>query len=247
MKASRYIENVKIVVEEAASPEQSLAARMAKRELATLHRDLPEVLTNVANITSLVAEQNLERLALSYSDAAVREISATGKDRLTTLDKIHAINNASKAVIVQEAAAHILHLRDPGQSTDSFHKLKKAYDVPAANPGEIAIGAMKKMGVDMQAFCRDMNKNDLRAMAMGQFHRVEDQHRDRVINLLQVSGNELYTLAHGPKIDGNDYGPVVNASQPQNRERSIPAAERKPSFGQRMAEAHRMQMTGTGR
>lgn len=246
MNPKRYNENVKLVVEEAASPEQSLAARHAKRELASLCRDLPEVLRHMTLTSPMGAGDNDGRLARSYASAAVREITAVEKDRLSDLDKIHAINNAVKAVIVQEAAGSILHARDPSQSADSFEGLKKSHPTVVNDPGKSAIVALKQMGLDAHEFFRDFDIKDMRAVRAGEFHRVQEKNLDRMINLLQVPGNEVYTLAQGPKVPGNDYGPVENAPQCQHRIQAEATRQRQPSFAQRMIVSRESAMAITG-
>ena len=236
MENNRFNNNVRVLVEEAGAENPSPRWNEAVRETSTIHSSLPTIIDQAARHmpgTSSDPKDNAFRIG----DAALREVAASGKERLDDIQEMLLARRVFRSVLVQEGAAQIMKERDGAKSVDSFMGLKAVLVDDKNSMGQQSLNVLKRSaGFDMREEVRGMENSELRSIATGQYDRVSPQSAKMLGKVLEVSPAEL-----GDRYPETAIGRApAKAPYVQHPRTQFRAADRQVGFGRKMTDQQPM-------
>ncbi|MAM38420.1 MAG: hypothetical protein CL949_07925 [Erythrobacter sp.] len=219
----RQTDNFQVLIDEARSEQKSSRWHAATGDLKRIHEDLPDVAATAAKYLVDTSPALAPRLA----STSIREVGAFGDEKLTDQQFILTVRRTHRSVLLQESANQILQQRSGVRSASDFMSLKGAVKDSENHAGAVAIGALKKQGIDAQRLLGNMDDKSLRATSVGAYDRVGQEHRDKLINALEINlQGDAKSLEPSVKQD-----PVMRSPRTQ-----FAQSRRQPSFGRRIAQ-----------
>lgn len=221
----RQTENFQVLIDEARSEQKSVRWRAANADLKRIHQDLPDVASNTAKYLAGLGPAMAPRLA----NTSIREVGAFETEQLTDSQFMMAVRRTHRSVLMQESADHLLKEKFGVQAAGDFMSLRKAVTNPSYKAGSVAVSALEKQGIDAVTLLGKMDVKSLRATAVGAYDRVDDKHRDALINALEtyLPGNQQET----ERLSKIESLPVM-----RNPRTQFASKQRQPTFGRRIAQ-----------
>ena len=234
-----YTADVKaIAVVQAAGMDGS--ARNAEAKLASLHRDLPEMVKfSVDYLGKSGIDVGASKVtAHRLTEALMRQAAIRPQQRLSVSEKYDASDAAMRSVLVQEAAAYEYEART-GQK-DTFREFMG--DRTTSN-GANAMERLEKQKVDTVALYGQASDMELTQMSVGAFDRTGRAQQERTAKVLDMPMMpEKTPSSDKPEVERT--GNVIPIRGPITRHPHGDARRPSPSFGRRMSPA--LAMAGQG-
>ncbi len=223
--ADKIINDFQVVMDEAHTEDHSTMWRQSASNLRRIHPDLADIA--IMGAKRIPQSDSLED-ATRFSNVAMRELSSLGENQLSEDRFKLAMIRTNRGVLIQQSAEHILTERTGTAQASDFLSLKQTVEDSARAPGNVAIAALSRQGIDARRLFNGMNDQDMRAVSAGSYDRVSPEHRDKLISALETPTKE------STKTNEREHAalPVV---RPQRTQFTSPRQNRMPSFGQRVA------------
>lgn len=181
---NRYIENFRILVDEAHVENHSKRWSAAVKDLSAVHPDLPDIAILAAR---KLPSTDPDMLAARLSNTAPREIAGIGKESLNNADLVLAVRRTHRNITMQESADQIISEKEGISKASDFMSLKSAIETnKQETPGMVAIEALKRQGIDSRRLLEGLKPAELKAVSVGAYDRISEENRSKLNAALEI-------------------------------------------------------------